>query len=101
MCGRIVLPVVKTATRSIHVCKSKWAGAPTPNSFDNFRDRAAAQVLSAFATDTAFVLDHAEKSSEIPAAQALLAELGIAAGAIVTLDCKKNILRSPPTPTLP
>ena len=76
-------------------------------SFDNFRDRAAAQVLSAFATDTAFVLAHvdiAEKSNEIPAAQVLLAELGIAAGAIVTLDamhCQKNISRSPPTPALP
>jgi len=65
-------------------------------SFDNFRDRAAAQVLSAFATDTALVLAHveiAEKSNEIPAAQALLAELGVPAGAIVTLDalhCQKT-----------
>ena len=82
-------------------------GKTLRGSFDNFRDRAAAQVLSAFATDTAFVLAHvdiAEKSNEIPAAQALLAELGIAAGAIVTLDamhCQKNISRSPPTPALP
>ena len=82
-------------------------GKTLRGSFDNFRDRAAAQVLSAFATDTAFVLAHvdiAEKSNEIPAAQALLAELGIAAGAIVTLDamhCQKNISRSPQTPTLP
>ena len=81
-------------------------GKTLRGSFDNFRDRAAAQVLSAFATDTAFVLAHvdiAEKSNEIPAAQALLAELGIAAGAIVTLDamhCQKNISRSPQTPTL-
>ena len=64
--------------------------------FDKFRDRAAAQVLSAFATDTALVLAHidiAEKSNEIPAAQALLAELGLAPGAVVTLDalhCQKN-----------
>ena len=82
-------------------------GKTLRGSFDNFRDRAAAQVLSAFATDTAFVLAHvdiAEKSNEIPAAQVLLAELGIAAGAIVTLDalhCQKNISRSPPTPALP
>ena len=82
-------------------------GKTLRGSFDNFRDRAAAQVISAFATDTAFVLAHvdiAEKSNEIPAAQALLAELGIAAGAIVTLDamhCQKNISRSPQTPTLP
>jgi len=82
-------------------------GKTLRGSFDNFRDRAAAQVLSAFATDTAFVLAHvdiAEKSNEIPAAQVLLAELGIAAGAIVTLDamhCQKNISKSPPTPALP
>ena len=57
----------------------------------------AAQVLSAFATDTALVLAHvdiAEKSNEIPAAQVLLAELGIGPGTIVTLDalhCQKNV----------
>jgi len=64
-------------------------------------------VLSAFATDTALVLAHAdvaEKSNEIPAAQSLLAELGINPGAIVTLDalhCQKNISRSRPQPTSP
>ena len=80
-------------------------GKTLRGSFDNFRDRAAAQVLSAFATDTALVLAHvdiAEKSNEIPAAQALLAELGIARGAIATLDalhCQKNTSRSPRAPT--
>ena len=82
-------------------------GKTLRGSFDNFHDRAAAQVLSAFATDTALVLAHvdiAEKSNEIPAAQALLAELGVAADVIVTLDalhCQKNISRSPDTPTSP
>ncbi len=72
-------------------------GKTLRGSFDKFHDRAAAQVLSAFATDTALVLAHidiAEKSNEIPAAQTLLAELGVARGAIVTLDalhCQKNI----------
>lgn len=72
-------------------------GKTLRGSFDAFHDRAAAQVLSAFATDTALVLAHvdiAEKSNEIPAAQALLGELGLARGAIVTLDalhCQKNI----------
>ena len=71
-------------------------GKTLRGSFDKFHDRAAAQVLSAFATDTALVLAHvdiAEKSNEIPAAQALLAELGVARGAIVTLDalhCQKS-----------
>jgi DDE_Tnp_1-associated len=76
-------------------------GKTLRGSFDKFHDRAAAQVLSAFATDTALVLAHidiAEKSNEIPAAQILLAELGVASGAIVTLDamhCQKNTLRLP------
>jgi DDE_Tnp_1-associated len=80
-------------------------GKTLRGSFDNFHDRAAAQVLSAFATDTTLVLAHvdiAEKSNEIPAAQALLAELGLAEGALVTLDalhCQKNILRSRRKPT--
>jgi len=79
-------------------------GKTLRGSFDNFRDRPAAQVLSAFATDTALLLAHvdiAEKSNEIPAAQTLLAELGVAAGAIVTLDalhCQKNTSRSPSKP---
>ena len=67
----------------------------------SFGDRAAAQLPYAFATDTALVLAHidtAEKPpNQIPAAQILLAELGVASGAIVTLDamhCQKNILRS-------
>jgi predicted transposase YbfD/YdcC len=49
-------------------------------------------------------VDIAEKSNEIPAAQALLTELGVACGAIVTLDalhCQKNISRSPQQPTSP
>jgi len=82
-------------------------GKTLRGSFDGFHDRMAAQVLSAFATDTALVLAHidiAEKSNEIPAAQTLLAELGVARDAIVTLDalhCQKNISRSPPQPTSP
>jgi DDE_Tnp_1-associated len=82
-------------------------GKTLRGSFDKFRDRAAAQVLSAFATDTSLVLAHvdiAEKSNEIPAAQALLAELGVPRGTIVTLDalhCQKNISRSQSRPTSP
>jgi hypothetical protein len=79
-------------------------GKTLRGSFDNFNDRAAAQVLSAFATDTSLVLAHvdiAEKSNEIPAAHALLGELGVPTGAIVTLDalhCQKNTSRSPARP---
>ena len=76
-------------------------GKTLRGSFNNFNDRAAAQVLSAFAVDTSLVLAHvdiAEKSNEIPAAQALLAELGVPVSAIVTLDaihCQKNLRRRP------
>ena len=82
-------------------------GKTLRGSFDKFHDRAAAQILSAFATDTALVLAHvdiAEKSNEIPAAQALLAELGVAGDTIVTLDalhCQKNILSPQQKPTSP
>ena len=82
-------------------------GKTLRGSFDNFRDRAAAQLLSAFATDTALVLAHidiAEKSNEIPAAQTLLAELGVGSGTTITLDalhCQKNTSRSPLKPTSP
>ncbi len=71
-------------------------GKTLRSSFDKFNDRAVAQVLSAFATDTALVLAHVdvtEKSNEIPAAQALRAELDVAGSTIVTLDalhCQKN-----------
>ena len=82
-------------------------GKTLRGSFDNVHDRAAAQVLSAFATDTAPVLAHvdiAEKSNEIAAVQSLQADLGVASGAIVTLDalhCQKNISTSPPRPPSP
>jgi hypothetical protein len=76
-------------------------------SFDNFRDRAAAQVVSAFATNTLLALAHVdigEKSNETPAAQKLLAELGLASGIIVTLDAlhyQKDISRLRQKPTSP
>ncbi len=71
-------------------------GTVLRRSFDGFYDRKAAHILSAFATDAALVLAHAncdEKSNEIPAVQTLLSELGLA-GALMTVDalhCQKNI----------
>ncbi len=79
-------------------------GKTLRGSFDNFIDRTASQVLSAFATDTSLVLAHidiGEKSNEIPAAQKLLAELGVPADTLVTLDaihCQKNTSRLPNSP---
>jgi hypothetical protein len=74
-------------------------GKTLRRSFDNFRDRKAAQLLHAFDTGAGLILAHIdieEKSNEIPAAQRLLGELNIA-HCIVTLDalhCQKK--PSPP-----
>lgn len=74
-------------------------GKTLRHSFDNFNDRKAAQILSAFSTESALILAHVEiddKSNEIPAAQKLLAELDLS-GRIVTLDamhCQKNFRSS-------
>lgn len=79
-------------------------GKTLRHSFDNFHDRKAAQILSAFSTETCLILAHIEiddKSNEIPAAQQLLSELKLD-GQIVTLDamhCQKKHSRPLPTPT--
>jgi hypothetical protein len=71
-------------------------GKTLRRSFDHLHDRAAAHVLSAFATDAALVLAHHEVPAvpdEIPAAQALIAELGVT-GVLLTADalhCQKNL----------
>jgi len=70
------------------------------NSFDQFEDRKAAHVLSAFASGLALILAHVEcdeKSNEIPAAQKLIAELGLP-GSLLTADamhCQKNPSKKP------
>jgi len=70
-------------------------GKTLKQSFDNFNDRKAAQVLHAFNLEAGLVLAHVdidEKSNEIPAAQRLLGELRLT-NWTVTLDamhCQKN-----------
>jgi DDE_Tnp_1-associated len=70
-------------------------GKTLRHSFDNFVDRRAAHILTAFTIDSALVLGHLEcddKSNEIPAVQTLLGELGLS-GAVVTVDamhCQKK-----------
>lgn len=65
-------------------------------SFDAFHDRKAAHLLSAFAADGQIILGHlaiAEKSNEIPAAQEMIATLGLT-GSLFTRDamhCQKSI----------
>jgi DDE_Tnp_1-associated len=77
-------------------------GKTLRHSFDNFLDRRAAHLLTAFASDTALVLAHFDcddKSNEIPAVQTLLGELGLT-GAVVTVDAmhcqKKRSSKLPP-----
>lgn len=75
-------------------------GKTLRQSFDAFADRKAAHVLSAFAVDHRIILAHEvvdEKSNEIPAAQALIATLGLS-GRVFTLDamhCQKNLRDRP------
>ena len=63
-------------------------GKTLRRSFDNFLDRRAAHILSAFASDSALVLAHLdcdEKSNEIPAVQSLLGSLALT-DSVVTVD---------------
>jgi hypothetical protein len=75
-------------------------GKTLRGSFDAFHDRKAAHVLSAFAADGQIILGHlaiSEKSNEIPAAQDMIATLGLT-GRLFTLDamhCQKNIRGRP------
>lgn len=71
-------------------------GKTLRHSFDAFADRKAAHMLNAFAVDHQIILAHEvidDKSNEIPAAQALIAAMGLR-DRVFTLDamhCQKNI----------
>ena len=71
-------------------------GKTLKGSFDHLNDRKAAQALSAFASEAAILLAHSEidvKSNEIPAAQRMIAELGLT-GVLFTADalhCSENV----------
>ena len=72
-------------------------GKTLRGSFDHLDDRAAAQVLSAFAGEDALILAHQEiaEGDEIAAAQALIEQLGLR-GVLFTADalhCQKNLRR--------
>jgi hypothetical protein len=76
-------------------------GKTLRRSFDHLHDRAAAHVLSAFASEAALILAHREVPTapdEVPAVPALVAELGLT-GVLLTADalhCQKTA--SPPRP---
>src|SRR3954469_3723911 len=70
-------------------------GKTLRGSFDHLDDRAAAQVLSAFAGEAALILAHQEIAGgdEVAAAQALIERLGLR-GVLFTADalhCQKNL----------
>jgi hypothetical protein len=71
-------------------------GKTLKGSFDHLTDRTAAQALSAFASEAAILLAHSEidaKSTEIPAAQRMIAGLNLS-GVLFTADalhCQKNL----------
>jgi DDE_Tnp_1-associated len=72
-------------------------GKTLRGSFDHMDDQAAAQVLSAFASEAALILAHQEiaEGDEIAAAQALIEQLGLS-GILFTADalhCQKNLRR--------
>src|SRR5437764_5673073 len=70
-------------------------GKTLRGSFDHLDDQAAAQVLSAFASEAALILAHQEiaEGDEVAAAQALIGRLGLR-GVLFTADalhCQKNL----------
>ena len=72
-------------------------GKTLRGSFDHLDDRAAAQVLSAFAGEAALILAHQEIAGgdEVAAAQALIEQLGLS-GVLSTADarhCQKSVRR--------
>src|SRR3954451_18623275 len=72
-------------------------GKTLRRSFDHLDGQAAAQVLSAFASEAALILAHQEvvEGDEVAAAQALIEELGLS-GVLLTADalhCQKNLRR--------
>jgi hypothetical protein len=75
-------------------------GKTLRGSFDAFNDRKAAHMLSAFTHDEQIILGHLaidEKSNEIPAAQEMIATLGLT-GRLFTLDAlhaQKNLRPGP------
>jgi len=80
----------------------RWVGFDgkvVRGSFDHFQDQKAIQVLSAFLTDSRLILAHeeiAEKTNEIPTAQALFSQLGLS-DCLFTFDalhCQEKTLET-------
>ncbi len=80
-------------------------GKTLRRSFDHLNDRKAAQILTAFACESAIVLAHTEiddKSNEIPAAEEMIRALGLT-GVVYTADamhCQKKPSRRPAIPAM-
>src|SRR5690349_18919507 len=74
------VPVTGKRSIALKPALAKAGGKTLRGSFDHLNDRAAAHVLSAFASDAALILAHREVAGapgEIPAAPTLMTELGL------------------------
>lgn len=74
-------------------------GKTLRGSFDNFKDKKAIQILSAFLPESGIILAHCEveeKTNEIPAAQNLIKELGLenCIFSYDALNCQVNTLKA-------
>lgn len=75
-------------------------GKTLRGSYDNKNGEKALHLLMAFCTNNKLILGHVDvaksKTNEIPLAQKLIAELGLAEGSVYTLDalhCQKKLLQ--------
>ena len=74
-------------------------GKTLRGSFDHLNDRAAAHVLSAFASDAALILAHQEVAGapgEIPAVPTLITELGACCSPPMPCIARRTASRGPP-----
>lgn len=76
-------------------------GKTLRGSYDNKNGEKALHLLMAFCTNNKIILGHVnvtkDKTNEIPCAQEMIADLGLANGAVYTLDalhCQKKLLRT-------
>jgi hypothetical protein len=78
-------------------------GKTLRGSFDHLNDRAAAHVLSAFASDVALILAHQEVAGapgEIPAVPTLITELAACCSPPMPCIARRTASRGPPRPTM-
>jgi DDE_Tnp_1-associated len=92
---------VLSEIENVEVSKEVFSidGKALRGSFEHIKENEMLHLLSVFCTNNQLILGHVEmpeKTNEIPTAQALIKEWGLAEGSVYTLDamhCQKNHLR--------